>query len=232
MYMEDTLTWAHHQYLTAEFRVEQHSLQLFRTSSHDLKPKASVEWRLHLYFKNKERITNISADQQKLKKYCTFVLVGNLVFSRHENVGVYLTFKHRTLWSPLCTIRPEKHPKGQPSASEKCWSDRLELWFWVTDDDLGVHGLTSLVESGSGVERRNSSRAISAADILSRATAWRVFSAQCSPNMARLKSASARRRCCSCFPDSSDRPWCWQGPKHRHKCWDGQHTQTGMHGIF
>lgn len=97
--------------------------------------------------------------------------------------------------------------------------------------DLGVHGLTSLVESGSGVERRNSSRAISVADILSRATAWRVFSAQCSPNMARLKSASARRRCCSRFTDSRDRPWRWRGPKHRHKYWDGQHTHTGIHGI-
>lgn len=109
-----------------------------------------------------------------------------------------------------------------------CWNDCLEcpeLWFWVTDNDLGVHRLTSLVESGSGVERRNSSRAISAADILSRATAWRVFSAQCSPNMARLKSASARRRCCSCFTDSSDRPWRWRAPKHRHKYWDGQHNK-------
>lgn len=92
-----------------------------------------------------------------------------------------------------------------------------------------MHRLTSSAESGSGVLRRNSSRAISAEVILSRARTWRVFSAQCSPSMARLNSARAIRICCSCFTHSSDSPWFWHGRKHQHKYRKSEPTQKLKH---
>lgn len=99
----------------------------------------------------------------------------------------------------------------------------------LTDNDLGVHSLTSSVELGSGAQQRNSSRAISTEVILSRARACWVCLAQCSPSMARLKSARAIRRCCSCFTDSNDSPWLWHGWKHQHKCWKSDPTQKLKH---
>lgn len=69
-----------------------------------------------------------------------------------------------------------------------------------------VHYLTCSIEFGSGVQRVNSSTAISAEVFLSRARAWRFSSAQYSSSMARQHSARASRRRNSLRMAASDSP--------------------------
>lgn len=171
---EDTSTRAHHPYFTAQLRVEQHSLQLFRTRSRDRNPKASVGWKLALLFKNDHHF------KEKEKENMLYICPSCCKFracSRHENVGEDVQCLSHiqaqdflTLWAQqdletVLNVRRLSAKCPEMSASS------VHMGVCLTDNDLGVHARTSLVESGSGVQRRNSSRAISAADILSRATA-------------------------------------------------------------
>lgn len=106
-----------------------------------------------------------------------------------------------------------------------CFKCSKSFWFYLNRFHIltyvyckfEAHYLTSSIELGSGVQHVNSSRAISAEVFLSRARAWRVFSAQCSSSTARQNSARVTRRRSSRRMAASDSPWLWQGRKHQHK---------------